>query len=91
MDCFVPTRQPALQNQATLGVSLQSHFVRTWLLRDLSVEIGDNKLSKELILEEGIQVRKILLIQKKADTSFEHSGNITLLYNLLFLSARTQG
>lgn len=84
MDCFVPMREPALQNQATLGVSLQSHFIRTWLLRDISMEISGNKLSKELILEEGIQVRKILLlIQQKAVTSFEHSGNITLLYNLL--------
>ena len=71
MDCFVPTRKPALQNQVTLGVSLQSHFIRTWLLRDLSMEISDNKLSKKLILEEGIQVRKILLlIQQKAVTSF---------------------
>lgn len=48
------------------------------------MEISGNKLSKELILEEGIQVRKILLlIQQKAVTNFEHSGNITLLYNLL--------
>lgn len=46
-------RELALQNQATLGVSLQSHFIRTWLLRDISMEISGNKLSKELILEEG--------------------------------------
>ena len=56
------------------------------MLSYLSMEISDNKLSKELRLEKGIQVMKILLlIQKKAVASFEPPGNLIPLSNFLSL------